>query len=196
MAQPSLLLRRAGGFKLWECSLDLAAWLWDNTRQPASSPTAQLTSQPWVQSAPPSSSPAEASGRFEQVLQRTQGPAQPPPKRSKRSMQTPQHAQHSAELHAGQHAGQQAEQQVAAPEVPKAAAVDALRHKLHSLAGCRVLELGCGHGLPGITAALLGAEVHFQVRSTVPYACTQVLLVMPFRALSLYAALCQLMQHS
>lgn len=33
----------------------------------------------------------------------------------------------------------------------------------HSLHGKRVMELGCGHGLPGILAMLLGAEVHFQV---------------------------------
>ncbi len=30
--------------------------------------------------------------------------------------------------------------------------------------GKRVLELGCGHGLPGILALMCGAEVHFQVR--------------------------------
>lgn len=29
--------------------------------------------------------------------------------------------------------------------------------------GKRVLELGCGHGMPGILAMLAGAEVHFQV---------------------------------
>lgn len=27
----------------------------------------------------------------------------------------------------------------------------------------RALELGCGHGLPGILAAMMGMEVHFQV---------------------------------
>ena len=31
-----------------------------------------------------------------------------------------------------------------------------------TLAGKRVLELGCGHGLPGIVALINGAEVHFQ----------------------------------
>jgi hypothetical protein len=31
------------------------------------------------------------------------------------------------------------------------------------LAGQRVLELGCGHALPGLVALLAGAEVHFQV---------------------------------
>lgn len=30
--------------------------------------------------------------------------------------------------------------------------------------GKRVLELGCGHGVPGILAMMAGAEVHFQVR--------------------------------
>jgi predicted nicotinamide N-methyase len=33
--------------------------------------------------------------------------------------------------------------------------------------GKKVLELGCGHGIPGILALLAGAEVHFQV-STEP----------------------------
>ncbi len=32
-----------------------------------------------------------------------------------------------------------------------------------SMAGMRVIELGCGHGLPGIVCALAGAEVCFQV---------------------------------
>ena len=30
------------------------------------------------------------------------------------------------------------------------------------LVGKRVLELGCGHGLPGIVPLLAGADVHFQ----------------------------------
>ena len=34
----------------------------------------------------------------------------------------------------------------------------------NSMAGMRVVELGCGHGLPGIVCALAGAEVCFQVR--------------------------------
>lgn len=34
------------------------------------------------------------------------------------------------------------------------------------LAGQRVLELGCGHALPGLVALLAGAEVHFQVRAS------------------------------
>ena len=38
-----------------------------------------------------------------------------------------------------------------------------LRRKLARIGKCTVLELGCGHGLPGITAALLGSDVHFQV---------------------------------
>lgn len=32
----------------------------------------------------------------------------------------------------------------------------------HELVGKRVLELGCGHGLPGIVPLLAGADVHFQ----------------------------------
>lgn len=32
------------------------------------------------------------------------------------------------------------------------------------MAGMRVLELGCGHGLPGIVCALAGAHVTFQVQ--------------------------------
>jgi hypothetical protein len=36
---------------------------------------------------------------------------------------------------------------------------------LASLQGVRVLELGCGHGLPGILALLGGALVTFHVRS-------------------------------
>lgn len=34
-----------------------------------------------------------------------------------------------------------------------------------SLQGTRVLELGCGHGLPGILCMLAGAEVFFHVRT-------------------------------
>lgn len=33
-----------------------------------------------------------------------------------------------------------------------------------TLQGLRVLELGCGHGLPGIVALLAGADVTFHVR--------------------------------
>ena len=43
-----------------------------------------------------------------------------------------------------------------------------------ALVGKRVLELGCGHGLPGIIPLLAGAQVHFQVRrdcSLAPAAC-------------------------
>ena len=32
--------------------------------------------------------------------------------------------------------------------------------------GKKVLELGCGHGLPGILCLLAGADVHFQVRGS------------------------------
>ena len=31
-----------------------------------------------------------------------------------------------------------------------------------AIQGLRVLELGCGHGLPGVLCLLAGAEVHFQ----------------------------------
>ena len=37
-----------------------------------------------------------------------------------------------------------------------------------TLSGKRVLELGCGHGLPGIVALINGAEVHFQASMTSP----------------------------
>ncbi len=36
-----------------------------------------------------------------------------------------------------------------------------------ALVGKRVLELGCGHGLPGIIPLLAGAQVHFQVRGLI-----------------------------
>lgn len=39
---------------------------------------------------------------------------------------------------------------------------------LHQSQGKKVLELGCGHGLPGIFMLMAGAEVHFQV--CVPFA--------------------------
>ena len=51
------------------------------------------------------------------------------------------------------------------------AAAQALQHdalpfvmKAQALAGTRVLELGCGHGLPGLVALLAGAHVVFHVR--------------------------------
>lgn len=95
----------AGGFKLWECSLDLAQWLWTASASAdascaESSPT-QLTSRP----SPPGVEPGHAAD----------GPAA------------------------------------------------SIARRLQSANGCRVLELGCGHGMPGIVAALCGAEVHFQV---------------------------------
>jgi Lysine methyltransferase len=37
--------------------------------------------------------------------------------------------------------------------------------RLEGMHGLRVIELGCGHGLPGIVCALAGAEVCFQVRA-------------------------------
>lgn len=40
------------------------------------------------------------------------------------------------------------------------------------LESVRVLELGCGHGVPGILAALVGAEVHFQVSYLLPFYLT------------------------
>ena len=40
-----------------------------------------------------------------------------------------------------------------------------------SLAGSRVLELGCGHGLPGIFALIGGANVTFHVRLSFQTAC-------------------------
>jgi hypothetical protein len=42
-----------------------------------------------------------------------------------------------------------------------------------SLQGLRVLELGCGHGLPGIAALAAHAEVHFQVCQQAPLAAVQ-----------------------
>jgi predicted nicotinamide N-methyase len=38
----------------------------------------------------------------------------------------------------------------------------------HGMRGMRVMELGCGHGLPGIVCALSGAEVCFQVLARAP----------------------------
>lgn len=35
--------------------------------------------------------------------------------------------------------------------------------RCQGMRGMRVMELGCGHGLPGIVCALSGAEVCFQV---------------------------------
>ena len=55
-----------------------------------------------------------------------------------------------------------------------------LRHLQQSgkfqLTGKRVMELGCGHGLPGIVALLAGAEVHFQVCSAIKLASHTCLL--------------------
>ena len=47
----------------------------------------------------------------------------------------------------------------------------------HDLVGKRVLELGCGQGLPGIVPLLAGAEVHFQARlsGSFSHACNMVL---------------------
>ena len=45
----------------------------------------------------------------------------------------------------------------------------------HGLVGKRVLELGCGQGLPGIVPLLAGADVHFQAspcRYFSLYSCT------------------------
>lgn len=77
--------RRAGGFKLWECALDLA----------------QLVAQELCGAALPAGAGARLGG------------------------------------------------------VHPAGAVGTLQN-------LRVLELGCGHGLPGIVSLLNGAEVHFQ----------------------------------
>jgi hypothetical protein len=41
-------------------------------------------------------------------------------------------------------------------------AVRELLEKQTDTPPARVIELGCGHGLPGIVAMLAGAEVHFQ----------------------------------
>lgn len=42
---------------------------------------------------------------------------------------------------------------------------DALQSVPRRLAGKRVLELGCGHGLPGVACLLAGASVVFHVRT-------------------------------
>lgn len=39
------------------------------------------------------------------------------------------------------------------------------------LKGLRVIELGCGHGIPGLVALSQGAEVHFQVSRDRYVAC-------------------------
>lgn len=37
----------------------------------------------------------------------------------------------------------------------------------------KVLELGCGHGLPGVMCLMAGAEVHFQVSSQMRWCVRQ-----------------------
>lgn len=46
----------------------------------------------------------------------------------------------------------------------RAAVVNAVVNAVMAPQGKKVLELGCGHGLPGIVAMMAGADVHFQVR--------------------------------
>jgi predicted nicotinamide N-methyase len=40
----------------------------------------------------------------------------------------------------------------------------------------KVLELGCGHGLPGILCHLAGATVHYQVRQCISFQASELAL--------------------
>ncbi|GAB4818881.1 hypothetical protein N2152v2_005927 [Parachlorella kessleri] len=63
---------------------------------------------------------------------------------------------------AGGTAGGTAADDQAASPVAAAAAEGVEQGLAGRLVGQRVLELGCGHALPGLVALLAGAEVHFQ----------------------------------
>ena len=108
---------RAGGFKLWEGGVDLAAYvaalhgLTPAALAAAAHPPATgLEARARACRSPPARPPAPATPRARRAAAAADGAPPPPP--------PPQ--------------------------------------------SLRVLELGCGHGLPGVAALLGGAEVHFQ----------------------------------